>query len=407
MKWQVLAVFAGLALVCAPVAASDREDPAELDGVAVEEVVEEDDGEEDALSFDQHRAVELLGEASRHFDELTELPESRWLRRDQQSAREDIDDLIDDALEVMDVPEIVSMRRQYRELEDRIMTEQERRADLREERMFAPDTDASTLARFTPTETLREMTARTRGDFDRLIEARERNIAAYEEELETLKGEMAAALEGVGLSMPPDQLELWMSSAIGDDVVSMAVVFRSIRTLTQRLEELTRESGENLNVAGRYYGMVVILHRLVVTMQERFVERVDEEIVPRLEAYREEADEIIAESRELIREGGHRNSLESNIAANELTRQAIDLYLEVVTGQREQVAEALEISRYEKQVAVNTYRTVQLSANVADLIRDGLDTFETLSELQVPETAEFRNDKIREEFRRLTERLER
>ncbi|WP_019569918.1 hypothetical protein [Thioalkalivibrio sp. ALE11] len=407
MKWQVLAVFAGLALVCAPVAASDREDPAELDGVAVEEVVEEDDGEEDALSFDQHRAVELLGEASRHFDELTELPESRWLRRDQQSAREDIDDLIDDALEVMDVPEIVSMRRQYRELEDRIMTEQERRADLREERMFAPDTDASTLARFTPTETLREMTARTRGDFDRLIEARERNIAAYEEELETLKGEMAAALEGVGLSMPPDQLELWMSSAIGDDVVSMAVVFRSIRTLTQRLEELTRESGENLNVAGRYYGMVVILHRLVVTMQERFVERVDEEIVPRLEAYREEADEIIAESRELIREGGHRDSLESNIAANELTRQAIDLYLEVVTGQREQVAEALEISRYEKQVAVNTYRTVQLSANVADLIRDGLDTFETLSELQVPETAEFRNDKIREEFRRLTERLER
>ncbi|OOC10631.1 hypothetical protein [Thioalkalivibrio halophilus] len=407
MKWQVLAVFAGLALVCAPVAASDREDPAALDGVAIDEVVEEDDGEEDALSFDQRRAVELLGEASRHFDELTELPESRWLRRDQQSAREDIDDLIDDALEVMDVPEIVSMRRQYRELEDRIMTEQERRADLREERMFAPDTDASTLARFTPTETLREMTARTRGDFDRLIEARERNIAAYEEELEALKGEMATALEGVGLSMPPDQLELWMSSAIGDDVVSMAVVFRSIRTLTQRLEELTRESGENLNVAGRYYGMVVILHRLVVTMQERFVERVDGEIVPRLEAYREEADEIIAQSRELIREGGHRDSLESNIAANELTRQAIDLYLEVVTGQREQVAEALEISRYEKQVAVNTYRTVQLSANVADLIRDGLDTFETLSELQVPETAEFRNDKIREEFRRLTERLER
>ena len=407
MKWQVLTVLASLVLVCAPVVAADVEEPAELDEAAVDDVVDGDDGEEEALSFDQRRAVELLGDASRHFDELTELPESRWLRRDQQSARADIDDLIDDALEVMDVPEIVSMRRQYRELENRIMTEQERRADLREERMFAPDTDASTLSRFTPTETLREMTARTRGDFDRLIEARERNIAAYEKELEALKGEMAGALEGVGLSMPPDQLELWMSSAIGDDVVSMAVVFRSIRTLTQRLEELTRESGENLNVAGRYYGMVVILHRLVVTMQERFVERVDEEIVPRLEAYREEADEIIAESRELIREGGHRDSLESNIAANELTRQAIDLYLEVVTGQRDQVAEALEISRYEKQVAVNTYRTVQLSANVADLIRDGLDTFETLSELQVPETAEFRNDEIREEFRRLTERLER
>lgn len=365
------------------------------------EVIEE----REPPGFDQSRVFRLLGDAAAHFDEVATLPESRWLGRDQERANRDIDNLINDALEVMDVPEIVGMREDFRELESRIASEKNRIAELRERRMFAPDEDVSTISRFTPTDTLRSMTASTRGDYDQLIEARQANVEAYEAELEGLKQAMSETLASIGLEMPPDQLELWLSSAIGDDVVSMGVVFRSIRTVTLRLEELTRESGENLEVASRYYGMVVMLHRLVVSMQQGFIEKVDEEILPQLHAYRDEADDIIAESRELIRSGGNRGGLESNIAANELTKRAIDLYLRIVTSQRDKVAEALEISEREQQVAINTYRTVRLSSNVADLIRDGLGTFEALSDLQVPETAEFQNDEIRQEFRLLTERL--
>ena len=357
------------------------------------------------VTLDERRVFRLLSDAVGHFDALKDLPESRRFGRDQESANQSIDSLINDALEVMDLPEIVKMREHYRKLEERIVSEQERKASLRERRMFAVDTDPSTLARFTPTETLRNMTARTRGDFDELIEARSRNIAAYREELEQLKHSLAETLERVGFSMPPEQLELWLSSAIGDDVVSMAVVFQSIRSITLRLEELTKESGENLAVASRYYGMVVILHRLVVNMQQGFVDKVDQEIIPNLKAYRSEADEIIAESRELLRSGASRSAVESNIAANELTKRAIDLYLRVVTSQRDKVAEALAISQREERLAINTYRTVQLSSNVADLIRDGLGTFEALSDLQIPEAAEFQNEEIRKEFRLLTERM--
>lgn len=397
MKKWVMAGLLCVGLMVGSVWAND--DEVEPD---VEEVSEEEARD---LSFDQGKVFQLLGEAARHFDEITDLPESRWMGRDQEGANRDIDSLIDDAIKVMDVPGIASMRAQYHDLEAKIREEQEQMADLREQRMFAPDTDVSTLSRFTPTETLKQFTASTRGDYDRLIEARARNIEAYQEELEGLKESMSEALETVGLSMPPDQLELWMSSAIGDDVVSMGVVFRSIRTITLRLEEITDESGEDLGVASRYYGMMVILHRLVVTMQDRFVEKVDGEIVPNLREYREEADEIIAESRELIRDGANRAGLEANIAANELTKRTIDLYLRIVVSQRQKVAEALEISRHEEQVAINTYRTVRLSSNVVDYIREGLATFEALSDLQVPESAEFQNEEIRDEFRLLTKRL--
>ncbi|MGO3058507.1 MAG: hypothetical protein ACTID3_16430 [Halomonas sp.] len=354
---------------------------------------------------DQSNAISLLSKAVEHFDELTQLPESHWVRRDQDSATRDITNLIEDALEVLDIPELSSIRNQYRQVEDRIRDEELALAELREKRLLAPEGDAGTLTRWTPTETLRNFTARTRGDFEMLVEIRQGNVEAYRDELAQLRRTLAEQLRKIDINMPPDQVELWLSSAIGNDVISMSVVFNSIHTITERLEELTHESGENLSFAKRYYGMVVILHKLVVHMQNSFVEKVDNDILPRLEEFQAEADEIIAESRRLIREGGNRTTLETNIAANELTKQAISLYQRVVRGQRDKVADALAISRREESVAINTYRTVSLSANVAGLIRDGLSTFETLSNLQVPDTANFENAEVREEFRQLTERL--
>lgn len=354
---------------------------------------------------DQSNAISLLSKAVEHFDELTQLPESHWVRRDQDSATRDITNLIEDALEVLDIPELSSIRNQYRQVEDRIRDEELALAELREKRLLAPEGDAGTLTRWTPTETLRNFTARTRGDFEMLVEIRQGNVEAYRDELAQLRRTLAEQLRKIDINMPPDQVELWLSSAIGNDVISMSVVFNSIHTITERLEELTHESGENLSFAKRYYGMVVILHKLVVHMQNSFVEKVDNDILPRLEEFQAEADEIIAESRRLIREGGNRTTLEANIAANELTKQAISLYQRVVRGQRDKVADALAISRREESVAINTYRTVSLSANVAGLIRDGLSTFETLSNLQVPDTANFENAEVREEFRQLTERL--
>ena len=49
---------------------------------------------------DQSNAISLLSKAVEHFDELTQLPESHWVRRDQDSATRDITNLIEEALEV-------------------------------------------------------------------------------------------------------------------------------------------------------------------------------------------------------------------------------------------------------------------------------------------------------------------
>ncbi|WP_289863620.1 hypothetical protein [Cobetia sp. 14N.309.X.WAT.E.A4] len=360
----------------------------------------------DDMHFDQPEAFATLKKAVGYFDEMDTLPEEAWISRDQASARSDMDEMIEEAMQALDVPQLSTLRSTYRQVEDKIRESRREISELKEKRILAPDTEVSTLTRFTPTDTLREFTASTRGDYDLLITAHEKNITAYQGELTTLEGKLAARLEEIGIILTPDQVQVWLSSVVGDDVLTMSVVFASIKSVAQQLAELTRDSGENLEYARRYYGMVVMLHRMIVTMQQDFIARVDDEVLPQLQGFADEAQATTREARTLIKQGGSRESLENNIRANALTLKTINLYRSLVSEQRDRVKTSLTKSQRELAVATNTYRTVKLSAHVADLIRQGVKTFDTLAGLQVPVATSFENSAMREEFRKLTERMQ-
>ncbi|WP_218015078.1 hypothetical protein [Cobetia sp. 5-25-4-2] len=360
----------------------------------------------DDMHFDQPEAFATLKKAVGYFDEMDTLPEEAWISRDQASARSDMDEMIEEAMQALDVPQLSTLRSTYRQVEDKIRESRREISELKEKRILAPDTEVSTLTRFTPTDTLREFTASTRGDYDLLIAAHEKNITAYQGELTTLEGKLAARLDEIGITLTPDQVQVWLSSVVGDDVLTMSVVFASIKSVAQQLAELTRDSGENLEYARRYYGMVVMLHRMIVTMQQDFIARVDDEVLPQLQGFADEAQATTREARTLIKQGGSRESLENNIRANALTLKTINLYRSLVSEQRDRVKTSLTKSQRELAVATNTYRTVKLSAHVADLIRQGVKTFDTLAGLQVPVATSFENNAMREEFRKLTERMQ-
>ena len=263
----------------------------------------------------------------------------------------------------------------------------------------------ASLTRYTPTDMLKTFTASTRGDYELLIKARQDNISAWQQDMDTLEHQMADALNSIGVTLSAAEVNTWLSSAVGDDVLSMSAVFASIKAVTGQLAQLTEDSGEDLSYARRYYGMVMILHKLVVRMQQQFIDHVDQDILPVLTEFDRQAQANIAQARTLIQQGGNHSSLSGNIEANQLTRQAIALYTRLVSQQRDKVRQSLARSRQEASVAVNTYRTVNLSSQVSGLIREGQKTFRALSNLQIPATTTFKNQQIKEEFRKLTERL--
>lgn len=357
------------------------------------------------LNLDPRKLMDALSDALAVHDEIPTLEKSKLIGRDQEAAEEDLDDLIEDAMALFESDTIFRMRTQYRELEERIKKERSKLSEYRSERVLALREDRSLRTQLLPGDTLKSFVAVTKADFDMLIEATENNIAGYEEEKNKTIENMSQALTAIGVDLTEEQLEVMMTSVVGDDIVSMSVVFNAIKDMAEQLAVLTQESGEDLEHAKKYYGMVVVLHRIMAHMQASFIDKVDNSYLPKLKDYSKTALANIRESQALIKEGGNRKTLENNIKHNEMTMQAIDLYSELLTRQRNKIAEAHKIMQRKMKVANNTYKTVTLSSSVVSMIREGVDTFDQLIALQMPDIREFQNSEIQEEFRNLTARL--
>lgn len=360
---------------------------------------------EEVISFDTRSILSELEEALAIHDEIPGLEKSKLIGRDRQDAEDDLNELIADAMALFESEAINTLRDQYRQLEEKIKEQEDKLVEYRSERVLATREDRSLRTQLVPGETLKSFVAVTKADYDLLIEATEKNISAYETDRANTLNQMRQALGSIGVDLSEEQLEAMMSSVIGDDIIEMSVVFNTIKDITLQLAELTQQSGENLAHAKKYYGMVVILHRMMGQMQAGFINAVDEIYLPKLKGYRDSALANIQESRKLIDGNNNRQTLENNIESNKLTLKVIDLYAELLKNQRDKVAKAHRVTQREISIADNTYKTVSLSSSVVTMLREGTNTFDQLISLQMPDIREFQNEEIREEFRKLTDRL--
>jgi len=360
----------------------------------------------DVLSYNARKAIDSLEGALGVYDEIPTLERSKWISRDQKSAKKELDNLIQKSIDLFESSTISHLRNQYRKLELKVVEEQAKLAEYRSDRVLAVRDDRSLRTRLMPGETLKSFMAVSKADYDMLIEVTQANIADYQTEMTNTMTQMSSVLAVIGIDLNAEQLEALMSSVVGDDIIQMTVVFNAVKDITVQLAQLTEQTGEDLVHAKKYYGMVVVLHQLIANMQSAFIAQVDQLHLPKLNGFRKDAQDNIKESRGLLKSGGNAATLNSNIRANELTLKVVSLYETMLKQQRAKVVKAYKVSEQEIQVANNTYKTVSLSSAVAGLIQEGTRTFEHLIALQMPDVSEFQNNQIREEFKSLTARMQ-
>ena len=360
-------------------------------------------------SIDKKEVIGTLEESITFLDEEISLPDDSFFGKDKDDAKDEIDEFLDELFVMLELSKVVELRETYGEIENKIDSENNEISELKKDQVFAPAESESSLSKIVPdskyTNSIKEFIAETKGDYEKIIQIKKKNIKGYENELDKIAIGISEALNEKNITMDSEQLKVWLSSAIGDDILSMSVVFSHIKEITIQLEELTANSGENLAYAKKYYGMVVMLHKLIVFMQKRFIADVDNNIKPKLRQFSQEANVNLNESKKLYSKNKNNQILKSNIEASKITIKAINLYLNIVNSQQGKIKKALRISIEQEKVALNTYKTVKLSSMVSALINNGLKTFDTLSKLQIPDMAKFENKEIQEQFRKLTIRM--
>lgn len=321
-----------------------------------------------------------------------DLPKWSILRNNQKKNRSKIEALLDESVEILGLSDARPYRAEIAELETQNQEDEARIAQLREDRIGAPDSavwQASTE------------------DINRKIGTIERRIDERLVKIQDLKRTFAGEVSETGLDLSPEQLDFLLSTVVGDTVIDIHIAFYNVKMVTSQLEKLTAESLENIELARRYYGMYTVLLELMDHVYEAALEDIDLEYLPEIQGILGRSASLMRETKALMAAAtpSHKSALQANAAAQELTLNAAGIYRDYLEDQRKGLREARMRLKKDLAVARNTFETVKLSGDLLTVMRSSEQLFELLYELQVPELRPFENVEMQREFDRLTDQL--
>jgi uncharacterized small protein (DUF1192 family) len=349
------------------------------------------DGQEADFNQIWQRALPTLDQALLLEQRHQTLPESAWFGHDQKANQAEIDVLLDEAVAILSVSPTLKYRERIQILQQQILQWRTEIADHRQQRVTAPA--ESTFKK-------------TVADYDALIAARESDIQRATQEIGGLKREFAQSLRAIGLKLEDEQLDLLLSTVVGDNLVDLGILFDNVKAITLQLEQLLEQSGEDLQSARRYYGLYVVLLKSLERMHVQIEAAIDERYLPQIDGIVGQTQTLAADTERLLRESPDRRALlEGNLQAQQLTLQAAGFYRQYLVDQAEQVRQARQELEQDIAAAWNTYETVRVSGELVSLVRSSQLLLEGLLNRQAPALRPFESLEMQREIQKLTQQL--
>lgn len=342
----------------------------------------------------------VLGDALDRVERERSLPESTWnpLGETKRSNNDRINELLDECADLLSDGEVTGIRRRLRELEaEKRALDQEMRDGFERHASARPSSERDWY----------EVFGKSKEDWEAaILKARQRQ-GAIDGEIASLRKEFASKLAKLGLELGPGGHDALLATVSGDRFTDMVVAFDNVRVVTDQLRKITERMNESAETARRYYGMYVLLVRIMDRIQDGFVEHVEKVAMPKVEAFGKEAIETERQAKSLLKgsDEATRLTLEKNIAACKLAQEAVTNYAAYLKAQADRVRELNVAVERRLKVAENTYRTMTVSVGVAELIRQGELDLQAVMSMELPALRGFDNSALREQYQRLNERL--
>jgi hypothetical protein len=304
--------------------------------------------------------------------------------------------IIDAVILVLNASGAADCRREIRTLQQAITESLTKQAQYREWQISAPP--KASLSFF---EVFESMGKTSRESYEQSITAEAHKVTELRERIAGLREQFRTQLTQIGVPASEDEIDALLNPVTQDDVVSMAAIVKNIASLTTQLEQLTDESKELPQQTKRYYGMYLLLVYSLDRLHTRFIQEIDQVLLPKLANFEQAARKNIAEAEDLIKGRGPRRELEANIDAGNLTIEACRCMATVLREHRDTIIRENKQVKRMLAAAGNTYKTMSLSSNVAELMSDCQNAFRALQKLQLPPLRTFQNLQLKGEMQRL------
>lgn len=328
--------------------------------------------------------------------ESLDTPDSSWFpgRTTRAGCQRELESILDTVLAVLGTCGAASYRQRIRNLQADNSTSQSRIVQYRELTLSAPAEGSQNFVERLLGSSQESLKDNIADETDR-IEERNRQI-------DSLKTGFWEHLKRIGLNVSRETADSFLLP-VEDDIVSMAAVICNVRRVTEKLQELVDACSEAPEETKRYYGIYLLLVLAVDRIQTHFIQEVDGRFLPRIAGQEQEAARHVADAQAQLRIGGPEEALQANIAANQRAIEACRLLADILRGQRRTVLDENRKVKMQEAAAINTYRTVCLCNNVAELVGYCKAAFRALRELQLPTLRPFQNQRLNDELQGLAE----
>ncbi len=321
------------------------------------------------------KSYRQLDGALRLYDEVDSLPETTLFGASKKSHRAKIEQIIDGLLLVLSASGAGDCRNEIRTFHHAITESLQRQTDYRERQISAPPKASLSY--------LESVWKTSREGYEQSIITENGKATEMRQRIEELRERFRDHLALIDVQVSLDGIDFLLKPVTQDDLVSMAAVVKNIASLTIKFEELADESKELPQQTKRDYGMYLILVHCLDRLQKRFIDEIDQIRLPQLQEYEQEAGKNIAEAQHLIKCRGPEKQLAANIEAGVTTMEACRRFASVLCEHKNVIVRENKQIKTMLAAAANTYKTMRLSINVAELMSDCQNAFKALRQILI------------------------
>ena len=338
--------------------------------------------------------VDDLQKGTHYIDEMQVVPESSWVGRDKEAVQEDMDALLDQIVEGLVGDDLRTYKRQMAKLRKKIDKNKEKILTYREKRIGAP---------------VSSKLYTTKSEYDEKIKALKDENRILENDMRIIKENLRQSFADIGVDLSAAQVDVLLTRVDGDDIIQMTLVMDTLKYVTQQILHLMQESNEELKQARKYYGMHQVLLELVVHIQQKYIDKCNNEYIPKINKIITDSENMIAQTKRLKaqEEDPRRAAVYAhNLKAQAWTLEVAKRYRKDLILSRDKMIEAQKVAFANLKVSKNTYETVSLSADLYALISESQEMFTEVSKIQVPDIVPFENTQLQLKYKELTEKID-
>ncbi|MBB1466603.1 hypothetical protein H5300_25760 [Vibrio sp. SG41-7] len=214
-------------------------------------------------------------------------------------------------------------------------------------------------------------------------------------------------LNDFGTFVTEEQVEALLTKVNVNEILSMTTVFPVISEFANYLGQVSQDTGEDLTAAKKYYGMYVLLLELQLFIQDQYINKLEYTFIPRITELGNQNNKLIKETKALSRKTNSKNLsiYKKNLESQQYSAKVINSYKKQLQSDLKKVKSAKARLKKDYDAAVNTYKTVDIAFNVSGLIKENEKLFDEVMNLQAPELIPFENEKMKDEFSKISAQI--